>query len=63
VDFNPSVAAICVFQVSVPRTAHRCNPNPLERGEIFGLVEKLAAPIGAVESVINYFTGKQSVLV
>jgi hypothetical protein len=39
------------------RTAHRCNHNPLERGVIFGLVKKLAAPIGAVKSVVNYLPG------
>ena len=49
-----------VSQQSDWRTAHRCNHNPLERGVIFGLVKKLAAPIGAVKSVVNYFTGSNA---
>ena len=35
-------------------------PLPLERGEIFGLVKKLAPPIGAVKSVVNDFTGSNA---
>jgi hypothetical protein len=56
----PVIGHQTVSQQSDWRTAHRCNHNPLEHGVIFGLVKKLAAPIGAVKSVVNYFTGSNA---
>jgi hypothetical protein len=56
-DHVPVIGHQTVSQQADWRTAHRCNHNPLERGVIFGLVKKLAAPIGAVKSVVNYLPG------
>ena len=59
-DHVPVIGHQTVSQQSDWGSAHRCDHNPLERGVIFGLVKKLVAPVGAIKSVVNYFTGSNA---
>ena len=56
----PVIGHQTISQQPDRRAAHRCDHNPLERGVIFGLVKKFIAPVGAVKSVVNYFTGSNA---